>query len=65
MLKNVVLMQGNFHLLMMFLGVIGKRFGDAGLRDLAVQSGIISERSVDKALDGHMYSITELSVCIN
>ena len=36
--------------------MIGKRFGDAGLRDLAVQSGIISEGSVDKALAGHIYN---------
>ena len=56
MFKDVVLMLRNFHLLMMFLVVIGKRFGDAGLRDLAVQSGIISEGSVDKALDGHIYN---------
>ena len=56
MFKDVVLMLGNFHLLMMFLGVIGKRFGDAGLKDLSVQSGIISEGSVAKVLDGHMYN---------
>ena len=36
MFKDVVLMLGNFHLLMMFLRVIGKRFGDAGLKDLSV-----------------------------
>ena len=54
--KDVVLMLSNFHFLMMFLGVIGKRFGDAGLRNLVVQSGIISGRSVDKALDGHIYN---------
>ena len=41
MFKDVVLMLDNFHLLMMFLGVIGKRFGDAGLKDLSVQSRII------------------------
>ena len=59
MFKDVVLMPGNFHLLTVFLGLIGKRFGDAGLRDLcrlAVQSGVISERSIDKALDGHMHN---------
>ena len=41
---------------MKFLGVIGKRFGDAGLKDLSLQSGVISEGSVAKALDGHMYN---------
>ena len=56
MFKDAVLMLDNFHLLMMFLGMIGKRFCDAGLRDLPVQSGIISEGPVDEALDGHMYN---------
>ena len=49
-------MPGTFHLLMMFLGAIEDKFGDAGLRDLAVQSGIISEGSVDNASDGYLYS---------
>ena len=51
-----MLMPGTFHLLMMFLGAIEDKFGDAGLRDLAVQSGIISEGSVDNASDGYLYS---------
>ena len=33
--KGLVIMMGGFHLLMMLLGVIGTRFGDAGLRELA------------------------------
>ncbi|KAG1650788.1 hypothetical protein GQR58_027743 [Nymphon striatum] len=56
MFQDVVLMLGNFHLMMMYLGVIGKRFGDAGLRDVMIQSDVISQGSVDKALTGHMYN---------
>ena len=39
-----------FHLLLMLLGVTGSRFGDVGLRQLAVQSDVVSDGSVDKAL---------------
>ncbi len=43
---------------MMFLGTIGKRFGDAGLKDILVQSGVLAEGSADKALKGSMYNRT-------
>ena len=56
MFQDVVLMLGNFHLMMMYLGVIGKRFGDAGLRDVMVQSDVIAQGSIDKALSGHTYN---------
>ena len=42
---------GIFHTLM-FLGIIGKRFGDGGYRYLLVQSEVIAEGSVDRALSG-------------
>ena len=32
--KDIVIMLGGFHLLMMFLGVMGTRFADAGFKDL-------------------------------
>ena len=38
-----------------FLGIICKRFKDAGLRDLGVETGIIAEGSIDSVLDGHKY----------
>eukprot|EP00794_Sanderia_malayensis_P001125 gene1125-481_t len=56
MFQDVVLMLGNFHLMVMYLDVIGKCFGDAGLRDVMVQSDVITQGSVDKALSGHMYN---------
>ena len=44
------LRMGGFHTTCIFLGVIGKRFGDGGLRDLAVEAGIIGQGNVDQAL---------------
>ena len=49
------LMMGNFHSICNLLFTIGKLFGDAGLRDLAVQSGVIAEGSINKVLDGKQY----------
>lgn len=40
---ELVIMIGGSHLLLMLLGVIGSRFGDAGLRELAVQSDVVAE----------------------
>ena len=36
--KDVVLWMGAFHIATTFLAVLGKRFGDAGLQDLLVES---------------------------
>ena len=44
---GLVIMMGGFHLLLMLLGVIRSCFGDAGLRELAVQNDIVAESSVD------------------
>ena len=55
-LQSVVLRMGVFHTICNFLGIIGKRFLDAGLRDVAVESEIIMEGSVDRVLSGHYYN---------
>jgi hypothetical protein len=38
------------------LSVIGKRFGGAGLCDLAVEAGIIADGSISKVLEGRHYN---------
>lgn len=48
-------MMGGFQLLMTLLAIIGSRFGDAGLRDVAVQSEVIAEGSIDSVLSGKHY----------
>ena len=47
-------MMGMFHMLMMYIYILSKRFSDAGVRDVHIQSSVIAERSVDKALCGRM-----------
>lgn len=47
---------GVFHTICMFLGVIGKHFRDAGLRDVCIESGTVAEGSVNDVLDGHKYN---------
>lgn len=54
--KNVFIMLGMFHMLMMFMGILSKRFAAAGVRDILVQSNTISEGSVDQALCGKQYN---------
>ena len=54
--KKVVICMGAFHTLCNLLSIIGKRFASAGLRDLAVESGIIVEGSITSVLEGRHYN---------
>ena len=54
--QNCVLMLGIFHLLMMYMGILNKRFSDAGLKDALIQSSIIAAGSIDSALCGKCHS---------
>ena len=38
------------------LSVIGKRFQDAGLRDIAVESGVVAEGSINSVMEGRKYN---------
>ena len=49
-------MVGNIHSICSLRSTIGKLFGDAGLRDMAVESGVIAEGSINKVLDGKQYN---------
>ena len=62
--KPCIIMLGIFHTIMMYLGIIGKCFGDGGLRDLLVQSEVLAEGSVDRVLSGKMYNRAARSVKI-
>ena len=66
---EVVLAQGNeslkeymnsrmsrFYAVCIFMVVIGKIYGDAGLRDLLIQSGISAEGRVEQLLRGKHYN---------
>ena len=54
--ETIIPMMGSFHIICNLLSIIGKLFCDAGLRDLAVESGVIAEGSIDKVLDGKQYN---------
>ncbi len=45
-----------FHTICNLLSIIGKRFQDAGLRDLFVESDVIAEGSVSGVMDGRRYN---------
>ena len=49
-------MMGGFHLLMMLLSVIGTRFGNAGLRELVIESDAEAEGSIERVLNGKNYN---------
>ena len=55
-LKDIVLRMGVFHTACTLLSIIGKRFQDAGLRDLCVESGVIAEGFVAGVLEGRRYN---------
>ena len=54
--SRIVLRMGAFHIACTFMSVIGKRFADAGLLTLCVESGIVGAGAVNQALDGKMYN---------
>ena len=54
-LRGIVVSRGGFHITCTLLSVLGKRFGDAGLWDLLVESEVVSSGSVDGVLAGKHY----------
>ena len=54
--KFIIIRMGAFHTSCIFLSIIGKRFGDAGLRDLIIESNIIGKGSVEKVINGKHYN---------
>ena len=54
--SNIIIRMGTFHTICNALAVLGKRFQDAGLRDLCIESGIVAEGSVTGVMEGRMYN---------
>ena len=44
--NTIIVRLGVFHTICTLLSTIGKRFQDAGLRDLCIESGVIAEGSI-------------------
>ena len=53
--KGIILRMGEFHTICTLLSILGKRFRDAGLKDIFIESGVIAEGSVSGVLDGRRY----------
>ena len=49
--ESIVLRMEVFHTICTFLGIIGKRFQDAGLKDICIESGVITEGFVCGVLE--------------
>ena len=49
-------MMGIFHTIMMFMKILFKRFGDAGMKDGLIQSSLMAEGSIQSALLGKWYN---------
>lgn len=54
--NKVILRLGAFHTTCVMLGVIGKRFDDAGLRDVLIESGVIAPGSINGVMTGKHYN---------
>ena len=47
------------------LSSIGKRFCDAGLKDICIEAGIVAEGSINGVIDGKQYNrATRVHKCI-
>ena len=55
--KRIVLRMGVFHVICAFTAAIGKRFADAGLSDILIESGTVASGSVSGVLEGKHYNI--------
>jgi hypothetical protein len=49
-------MKEAFYTALTFLAIIGKRFGDAGLSDLLIESKVVASGSVPAVLEGWQYN---------
>ena len=54
--SNIVLRIGTFHTICVALAILGKRFGDSGLKDIFVESQIVADGSISGVIDGKHYN---------
>ena len=54
--KGIIIRMGTFHTMCNLLSILGKRFQDAGLCDLCIESGIIAQGSVGAVMEGRQYN---------
>ncbi|PIK44379.1 hypothetical protein BSL78_18773 [Apostichopus japonicus] len=54
--QRLVIRLGMFHTKMAYLACIGKRYKDAGLSDILIESGVIALGSINGVMNGHHYN---------
>ena len=54
--EKIILRLGTFHTICNLLSIIGKRFQDAGLSDVCIESGILAGGSVCGVMEGKVYN---------
>ena len=54
--NRFIIRLGEFHTAMAFLAVIGKRYADAGMKDIMIESQIVAEGSINGVVSGHHYN---------
>lgn len=54
--SRLVIRMGEFHTIMAFLGMLGKRYTMSGFEDILVESGVLASGSTKGVLSGHMYN---------
>ena len=54
--KRIIVRLGEFHTVMSFLSILGKRFGSGGLTDLWVEADVVAAGSINGALSGKHYN---------
>ena len=54
--SKIVLRIGTFHTICDALAILGKRFGDSGLKDIFIESQIVAEGSISGFIDGKHYN---------
>ncbi|KAJ8050587.1 Vesicular integral-membrane protein VIP36 [Holothuria leucospilota] len=54
--QRLVVRLGMFHTKMSYLACIGKRYRDAGLADIMIESGLIAQGSINGVMNGHHYN---------
>lgn len=54
--RHIIIRMGTFHTLMTILSILGKRFLDAGLRDICIESCLVVQGSVSGVVEGKAYN---------
>ena len=53
---TIIIRLGVFHTICTLLAIVGKRFQDAGLRHLCIESCVTADGSISGVMDGHKYN---------